>query len=118
MLTAAALAFGRYFVDSKRGLCRGFYLTFLVAFGAMTLICWLLFSKAFWCSGQPGRAAVCIKSGSFDAERFLLGGMPLIRCTMRPGCVKRIRPCEAPDAIVHRGLRGFRAADWVLRGDR
>ena len=45
MLTAAALAFGRYFVDSKRGLCRGFYLTFLVAFGAMTLICWLLFFK-------------------------------------------------------------------------
>lgn len=43
VLTAGALAYGRYFIDSKRGLCRGFYLTFLVAFGAMTLICWLLF---------------------------------------------------------------------------
>lgn len=43
VLTAAALAFGRYFIDSKRGLCRGFYMTFLVTLGAMTLICWLLF---------------------------------------------------------------------------
>lgn len=43
ILTASALAFTRYFVDSERGLCRGFYVTFLVAFAALTLICWLLF---------------------------------------------------------------------------
>lgn len=45
ILSAAALAFGRYFIDSKRGLCRGFYLTFLVTFGALLLMCWLLFFK-------------------------------------------------------------------------
>lgn len=43
VLTAAALAFGRFFVDSKRGFCKAFYLTFLLALGAFLLICWLLF---------------------------------------------------------------------------
>ena len=42
VLMAGALAFGRYFIDSKRGFCRGFYLTFLMTFGAFTIICWLL----------------------------------------------------------------------------
>lgn len=40
---AAALAFTRYFVDSDRGLTRGFFITFAVTFFALLAICWLLF---------------------------------------------------------------------------
>lgn len=44
-LTAGALAFTRYFIDSERGWCKGFYLTLLVAFGTTALVCWLLFFR-------------------------------------------------------------------------
>ena len=43
VLMAAALAVTRYFVDSDRGLCRGFIITLVVAYIAVLLICWLLF---------------------------------------------------------------------------
>lgn len=45
LLLAAAIAFTRYFVDSRRGICFGFWLTFVIALLAATLICWLLFYK-------------------------------------------------------------------------
>lgn len=42
-LLAVALAFTRYFVDSDRGLTRGFFITLAVALLALFVICWLLF---------------------------------------------------------------------------
>ena len=44
-LVAIALAFTRYFVDSERGLARGFFTTLGVAFAVLLAICWLLFYK-------------------------------------------------------------------------
>ena len=44
-LTAGALGCTRYFIDSERGFCKGFYLTLLVTFVATALACWLLFYK-------------------------------------------------------------------------
>lgn len=43
LLLAASLAYTRYFVDSRRGWCRGFAVTFLVAFVACAAVVWLLF---------------------------------------------------------------------------
>lgn len=45
VLTASALAFSRFFLDSKRGLCQGFFITFAVALASLTLLCWLLFFR-------------------------------------------------------------------------
>lgn len=42
-LLASALAFTRYFIDSDRGLVRGFFITLAVTFAAVLVICWLLF---------------------------------------------------------------------------
>ena len=42
-LAALALAFTRFFIDSKRGFCRGFFITLGVAFACCLLLCWLLF---------------------------------------------------------------------------
>ncbi len=38
-----SLSFGRYFVDSKRGICTGFYKTLIVTFAIVVVVCYLLF---------------------------------------------------------------------------
>ena len=42
VLLSAALAMTRYFLDSRRGLCRGFWITLVVSFAACLLVSGLL----------------------------------------------------------------------------
>lgn len=42
-LLAAGLAISRYFIDSKRGVCRGFWITFCVTWAVSVIILYLLF---------------------------------------------------------------------------
>ena len=41
-LLAAALASARYLIDTDRGVCRGFFVTFVVVFAVSLAVCWLL----------------------------------------------------------------------------
>ncbi len=43
LLMPTALAFSRYFVDSKRGICAGFYRTWMVTFAICVAVCYYLF---------------------------------------------------------------------------
>ncbi len=45
VLVSLALAFTRYFVDSRRGICRGFWVTLAVSFVALVVVLWLLFYR-------------------------------------------------------------------------